>query len=153
MSTRRDTLTRLGDKLDAAVKLNNDEWATLFHAYEALTLKHAMQSPPPRIAIKSITGFWQARTTATALYARMKSIEAEIAQHAGDWRLRTSADLKALWAVTRRDWLVVEAAVKKYQDDKKQSKAFWQQMRRAERKTVASAGFSFPVVVQFGRRS
>ena len=119
---RRDKLTRLGDKLDAAVKIDNDEWATLFFEYEALTLKHALQSPPPRIAIKSITGFWQARTTATALYRRMKAIEADIAQHAGDRRLRIAADLKASWAVTRRDWLVIEADIKNYEIDKQTKK-------------------------------
>jgi hypothetical protein len=95
----------------------------------------------------------------TTLWEREKAILADIdANSVSDRRrLRTAADLKALLAVTRRDTHIYAAAVRQYkagkEAKKQQRKEFWQQMRTAERKTVHSAGLSFPVVVQFGRRS
>lgn len=152
---RLDKLTRLGDKLDAAERhRDDDEWVGLFFAYEALAFKHALATRPPKITIKSTAAFWQAEAMYTALYQRMKTLEADIENNSGGSRtMRTAADLKASLAVTKRDWMIVAAVVHKYLDGKKQRKEFWRTVRKAERKTVTSAGLSFPLVVQFGRRS
>jgi hypothetical protein len=120
---RRDKLTRLGDKLDAAEKAERDEWVTLYFEYEPLAIKLALASRPPKITIKSIADFWQADAMVTALYKRMKAIEADIENNSGGTRrMRTAADLKASLAVSKRDWMIVAAAIRKYQADKKQRK-------------------------------
>jgi hypothetical protein len=152
---RRDKLARLGDKLDAAEKhRDDDEWVGLFFEYEALAIKLALKTRPPKITIKSTAAYWQADAMVTTLYHRMKAIQADIESNSGGNRtMRTAADLKASLALTKRDWMIFHAAIRKYQDDKKRRKEFWRTMRKAERKTVISAGLSFPVVAQFGRRS
>jgi len=154
-TVRADKLSRLGDKLDAAEKhREDDEWVGLFFAYEALAIKHALAARPPKITIKSTIAFWQADAMVTALYQRMNAIESQInADGVENRTMRTAADLKASLAVTKRDWMIVAAVVRKYLDGKRQRKDFWRTMRRAEHKTVNSAGCSFPVVVQFGRRA
>jgi hypothetical protein len=150
----RDKLTRLGDRLDAAEKAERDDWVTLYFEYEPLAIKRALETRPPKITIKSTAAFWQADAMVTMLYKRMKAIEADIENNSGGTRrMRTAADLKASLAVTTRDWMIVAAAIRKYLADKKQRKEFWRTIRAAERKTVTSAGLSFPVVAQFGRRS
>jgi len=120
---RRDKLTRLGDRLDAAEKAGPDAWVTLYFQYEPLAIKLALAAKPPKITIKSTADFWQADAMRTALYQRMIAIESQMnADGVQNRTMRTAADLKASLAVTKRDWMVVSDAIRKYQDDKRANK-------------------------------
>jgi hypothetical protein len=120
---RRDKLTRLGDRLDAAERRGPDEWVTLYFEYEPLAIKLALATKPPKITIKSTAELWQADAMGTALFLRMKAIEADIENNSGGTRtMRTAADLKASLAVTTRDFRIVAAAIRKYQADKRAKK-------------------------------
>jgi hypothetical protein len=131
---RPHKLTRLGEKLDAAEKAGADNWVTLYFEYEPLAIKHALATRPPKITIKSTAAFWQADAMVTALYKRVKAIEADIENNSGGTRrMRTAADLKASLAVTKRDWMIVSAAVRKYQDKKRSDKEAWRRARHAVR--------------------
>jgi hypothetical protein len=134
---RRDKLTRLGDKLDAAEKRGADNWVTLYFEYEPLAIKLALETKPPKISIRTTAEFWQADAMTTALYRRMKAIEADIENNSGGTRrMRTSADLKASLAVTKRDWMIVAAAVRKYQDKEKRKR----NAKRYQQRTALKIG-------------
>jgi hypothetical protein len=148
----RDKLARLGDKLDEVERVNDDAAEVLYMQYAALAIARALASKPPKVKIKTTADLWAADALWHTLWEREKSIKPDNGR-----RMRTAADLAAVLMVTDRDRRVVFAAMEQYkankQAKKQQRKEFWQQMRAAERNTVQAAGLSFPVVVQFGRRS
>lgn len=51
---RRDKLSRLADKLDAADKNGGDDWPALFDEYLALATARALRTRPPKVQIKSV---------------------------------------------------------------------------------------------------
>jgi hypothetical protein len=124
VTTRRDKLARLGDKLDAAELANDDAWITLFFKYETLVIERALASKPPKVKIKSTADMWAADRLWMTLWEREEAIKADSAANSakGSRRMRTAADLAALLAVTDRDMRIVGAAIHQYKADKQANK-------------------------------
>jgi hypothetical protein len=129
----RDKLTRLGDKLDAADLDGGDDWVGLFFEYEALALKHALQSKPPKVTIKTRRMYWRVWGQLSAVYQLQKDMAAAISDPPTKRSMRQAADLKAMQAVAHRDWQIIAAEIRKYEADQKASRARWREARRAVR--------------------
>ena len=114
-------MARLGDKLDAAERADDDAWVTLFFEYEPLAVATALATKQPKIKIKTTADYWRADTQWSALHDRARAIQANIASVAA--AMRTNADLKAQLAVVERDIRIYWAALTEYRNNKNATKA------------------------------
>ena len=121
---RRDKLARLGDRLDAADRANDDAAVALYFQYGELAIARALATKPPKIKIKTTADFWAADRLWLALLERQKAIRADSAANSasGTRRMRTAADLGAALMLADRDQRIVGAAIRKYQDEKQAKK-------------------------------
>jgi hypothetical protein len=132
----RDRLSRLGDKLDAADK-DGGEWVGLYDDYEALVTARALKARPPKIkTIKSIADYWTTDALLVSIGGRRNELAAELAKP-DQYGLRAIVDMRAAYAVARRDHAVVYEAIKKYKDGKEAGKQRAKAIAKARRQRVS----------------
>jgi hypothetical protein len=153
---RRDRLTQLGDQLDAAQKASGKVPARLFKQYRTMLRERAEAAPLPKVTIKIAADFWRVNEMLNAAFARYRDLKAEF--HDMQFRedgvtFRQMADVQATLWIAQREWLHIAARINAHAARKANRKTHWQRVRQAERNSVKTGEFTFPVVVQMGRQS
>ncbi len=128
---QRSKLSRLGDQLDAAQKAG-DVPTRLIREYRELVRLRALTAPLPKVVIKTVADYWEADKMSSAAFDRYSALKAEIdgLQYSDEFTWRHLADLQAMYAVARRNWLHIIDRINARSVAKKRSKAAWQRADR-----------------------
>jgi hypothetical protein len=130
---RRDKLTCLGDKLDAAEKANSEDWPNLFLEYRECATEHALNARLPKIRMTTYPDRRRAREALDVARQHFDLLKADLEFAADDDRsMRAAADLHALVAVAERN---MEYIREKFAA--REEKAFGRHTQKLHRQKVA----------------